>query len=114
MSTDDGKEKGEILLSLRPTCEHCNKALPPESLEARICSYECTFCDACVLHILGNVCPNCGGGFVPRPIRPSRNWKGNNFLGKDPATTSVTHRPVDPGVHAAFAAAIRDIPSDKR
>jgi hypothetical protein len=42
------------------------------------------------------VCPNCGGGFVPRPIRPSTNWKGDNFLGKDPASTKVKHRPVDP------------------
>jgi hypothetical protein len=59
---------------LRPTCEHCNKALPPDSLEARICSYECTFCVACVEHVLGNVCQNCGD-FVPRPIRPSTNWQ---------------------------------------
>jgi hypothetical protein len=42
------------MLELRPTCEHCNKRLPPESLEARICSYECTFCTACVEHVLGN------------------------------------------------------------
>ncbi len=66
------------MLELRPTCEHCNKALPPNSLEARICTYECTFCANCVDTILGNVCPNCGGGFVPRPIRPSKNWKGDN------------------------------------
>ena len=72
------------MLELRPTCEHCNKALPPTSLEARICTYECTFCATCVETVLDNVCPNCGGGFVPRPIRPSRNWKGDNFLGKDP------------------------------
>ena len=52
------------MLELRPTCEHCNKALPPDSLEARICSYECTFCVTCVEQVLGNVCPNCGGGFV--------------------------------------------------
>ena len=75
------------MLELRPTCEHCNKQLPPDSVDARICSYECTFCAACVADILGNVCPNCGGGFVPRPIRPSTNWKGDNFLGKDPAST---------------------------
>ena len=60
------------MLELRPTCEQCNKALPPASLEARICSYECTFCAACVEDVLGNVCPNCGGGFTARPIRPSR------------------------------------------
>lgn len=102
------------MLALRPSCEHCNKALPPDSPDARICSYECTFCAACVEQVLGNVCPNCGGGFVPRPIRPSRNWKGDNFLGHDPASTVVVHKPVDPDVHAAFAAAIRDIAPQNR
>ena len=58
------------MLELRPTCEHCNRALPPSSTEAMICSYECTFCRDCVATVLGNVCPNCGGGFAPRPIRP--------------------------------------------
>src|SRR3989475_8303433 len=83
-----GRERSGItMLELRPTCEHCNRSLPPASLDARICSYECTFCATCVETILGNVCPNCGGGFVPRPVRPSRNWKGDNFLGKDPAST---------------------------
>ena len=57
------------MLELRPTCEQCNKALPPASLEARICSYECTFCAACVEDVLGNVCPNCGGGFTAGSIR---------------------------------------------
>lgn len=70
------------MLELRPTCERCNKALPPDSLEARICSYEGTFCAACVDHVLGSVCPNYGGGFVPRPIRPLKNWKGTTFLGR--------------------------------
>jgi hypothetical protein len=102
------------MLELRPTCEHCNKALPPDALEARICSYECTFCAACVDRVLGNVCPNCGGGFVPRPVRPARNWKGDNYLGKDPASTKVKHRPVDAAVHAAFAGSIRDIPPQQR
>jgi uncharacterized protein len=96
-----------------PTCEHCNKALPPNSLEARICTYECTFCATCVESVLGNVCPNCGG-FEPRPIRPSKNWKDDNFLGKDPASTKIRHRPVDPAVHAKFSAAIRNIPPEKR
>lgn len=102
------------MLELRPTCEHCNKALAPDSLEARICSYECTFCAACVDTILGNVCPNCGGGFVARPIRPSRNWKGDNFLGTDPAATKIKHRPVDPVEHARFAAAIGSIAPEAR
>jgi hypothetical protein len=102
------------MLELRPTCEHCKKPLPPESPEARICSYECTFCAACVESVLRNVCPNCGGGFVPRPIRPARNWKGGNFLGKDPAGTKAKHRPVDPAAHLQFSAPIQDIPPEKR
>jgi hypothetical protein len=102
------------MLELRPTCEHCNKGLPPDSTEARICSFECTFCAACVESTLGNVCPNCGGGFAPRPVRPSKNWKGDNFLGKHPASTTVKHRPVDPAAHAVFLAAIRALPPEKR
>lgn len=102
------------MLELRPTCEHCNKALPPDALDARICSYECTFCAACVENVLANVCPNCGGGFAPRPIRPARNWKGDNFLGQDPASTKVKHRPLDAAAHERFSAAIRGIPPEKR
>jgi hypothetical protein len=102
------------MLELRPTCENCNKALPPDSLEARICSYECTFCAPCVENALHNVCPNCGGGFVPRPIRPSKNWKGNNYLGNDLAGAKVRHRPVDAEVHMRFAAAIKAIPPHLR
>jgi hypothetical protein len=102
------------VLELRPTCENCNKPLPPDSLDARICSYECTFCAACVDSVLKNVCPNCGGGFVQRPVRPSRNWKNNNFLGNDPAGTTIKYRPVDPAAHAQFAAAIEDVPAEQR
>ena len=102
------------MLELRPTCENCNRALPPDSLEARICTYECTFCATCVDTLLSNVCPNCGGGFVPRPIRPIKNWKGNNYLGNDPASTTVRHRPVDPAAHALCAAEISAIPPERR
>ena len=102
------------MLELRPTCEHCNKALPPDSLEARICSYECTFCADCVDKALANVCPNCGGGFEPRPIRPSKNWKNESYLGKNPASTEVKHKPVDLAEHAKFLAEIKGITPDKR
>ena len=102
------------MLELRPTCENCNKPLPPDSLEARICTYECTFCAACADAVLHNVCPNCGGGFVPRPIRPVHNWKGDNFLGKDPASTNVRHRPVDRDEHERFAAKLMAIPPHER
>ena len=58
------------MLELRPNCECCGKDLPPHSAEARICTYECTFCAACVEEKLTGVCPNCGGNFQPRPFRP--------------------------------------------
>jgi hypothetical protein len=102
------------MLELRPTCENCSKALPPESLDARICSYECTFCAQCVDSILNNVCPNCGGGFVPRPIRPKNNWRGDNFLGHDPASTRVKYKPVDIAAHELFYASLESIPPAQR
>ncbi len=71
-------------LELRPNCECCDKDLPNGHPEAMICSYECTFCMPCVEDVLGNVCPNCGGGFVPRPTRPKTERR---------AGTSITHQP---------------------
>src|SRR5437867_12479954 len=102
------------MLELRPTCEHCEKPLSPASLEARICSYECTFCAACVEAVLFNVCPNCGGGFAARPVRPATNWKGDNYLGKDPASSRIRHRKVDSAAHRTFASIIRAIPPEHR
>ena len=69
------------MLQLRPNCECCNRDLPPESADAMICSYECTFCRDCVQTRLHGVCPNCGGNFAPRPIRPAAN------LARHPAST---------------------------
>ncbi len=102
------------MLELRPTCENCNKALAPDSTEARICSYECTFCRDCVEKILENVCPNCGGGFYPRPVRPKHNLRNDNYLGKDPASTTVKYRPVDVAAHKLFATDVKHIPSAER
>ncbi len=102
------------MLELRPTCEHCNRALPPNSTVARICSFECTFCVECAEGLLANVCPNCGGGFSARPIRPVRDWKGGDYLGAHPASTRVRHRPVEPAVHAAFAARIARLRPEER
>jgi hypothetical protein len=59
------------MLALRPNCECCDRDLPPDSAEARICTFECTFCADCAEHALNGVCPNCGGNFQPRPIRPT-------------------------------------------
>lgn len=77
------------MLELRPVCEHCYRQLPPESTEAMICSYECTFCRHCVETVLHNVCPNCGGGFERRPVRPKER------LINDAATNKITYKPVD-------------------
>ncbi|HEX7884014.1 MAG TPA: DUF1272 domain-containing protein [Afipia sp.] len=59
------------MMKLKPNCECCDKDLPPESSEAVICTFECTFCTACADTVFGAACPNCGGNFVPRPIRPA-------------------------------------------
>lgn len=102
------------MLELRPVCEHCARALPPDSTEARICSFECTFCGACAHGVLADVCPNCGGNLVARPIRPQKNWKGDNYLGKYPASTKTKHRPADLAAHAAFAAQMNRVPPEAR
>lgn len=103
-----------MALQLRPNCEYCDKDLPPASTEARICSYECTFCADCVESKLHNVCPNCGGGFVPRPIRPAHEWR--------PGACVTRQLPSDQRVHlkysfediAAHSARIRDIAPEER
>jgi hypothetical protein len=102
------------MLELRPQCENCNRPLPPSDPEARICSFECTFCAACVGQVLHDVCPNCGGGFCPRPVRPARELVPGEYLGAHPASTRVRHRPVDRAAHDRFAAAIQPIaPGDR-
>ena len=77
------------MLEIRPTCENCNKLLPPNSTEAMICSFECTFCKDCVETILENVCPNCGGNFENRAIRPKEK------LMKYPASEIEFINPID-------------------
>jgi uncharacterized protein len=76
-----------MALELRPNCEYCYRDLAPASLKARICTYECTFCADCVERHLNNVCPSCGGGFVPRPIQPAREWRPGASLANRPAST---------------------------
>lgn len=102
------------MLELRPSCENCDTPLPPASTEAMICSFECTFCRNCVDRVLSNVCPNCGGGFCPRPIRPRMDWKDGNSLAQYPAATTRRHRPVDPEAHTEFAQPVRALPPDGR
>lgn len=59
------------MLDLRPNCECCDRDLPPESREAVICTFECTFCTGCAQGVLAGICPNCGGELVRRPVRPA-------------------------------------------
>jgi hypothetical protein len=74
------------MLELRPNCERCDADLPPEA-DARICSFECTFCAACGDGPLNGLCPNCGGELARRPVRPAR------LLAKyPPATKRVANK----------------------
>jgi hypothetical protein len=75
------------MLELRPGCECCDRDLPPQSTEAMICTFECTFCATCVDNVLPGVCPNCGGEFVRRPHRPEAK------LATSPASTKRVHNP---------------------
>ncbi|MBM9499084.1 DUF1272 domain-containing protein [Leptospira sp. 201903071] len=102
------------MLELRPICENCEKPLPPESTEAVICSFECTFCISCYEKFLSDICPNCGGNFAPRPIRPKYNWKGDNYLGKYPASLKIKFKPIDLVEHAAFVKKMSQIPPTER
>ncbi|GLK74360.1 DUF1272 domain-containing protein [Ancylobacter dichloromethanicus] len=69
------------MLELRPNCECCDRDLPPDSRQALICSFECTFCTDCSGGLLKNVCPNCTGELVGRPVRPPA------ALARHPAST---------------------------
>jgi hypothetical protein len=75
------------MLQLRPNCECCNRDLPPDAQDARICSFECTFCSSCADGVLHGKCPNCGGELVARPRRPAEK------LAKYPASTQRIHKP---------------------
>lgn len=81
------------MLILKPNCECCDRDLAPDSADARICSFECTFCAGCAEGPLGGACPNCGGAFSVRPIRPAA------LLARHPASTERVTK-----AHAACAA----------
>lgn len=102
------------MLELRPICENCATDLPPASMEARICSYECTFCRSCVETVLENVCPNCGGGFEARPIRPAQEWRAGVSLSTQPATKERKHNPVNREDQLALVARVGAIPPEAR
>ena len=92
----------------------CDKDLPADAAEARICSYECTFCADCVETKLFNVCPNCGGGFAPRPIRPAGEWRPGLSLALRPASVKRVGLSRDLASIAALSAKLRDVPPERR
>ncbi len=102
------------MLQLRPNCEYCDKDLPPDASDARICSYECTFCAACVSVVLRNVCPNCAGGVVPRPIRPAVERRPGVCLAKQPASSTRAQSKWDRAALAAFISEVADIDPGER
>lgn len=103
-----------MALELRPNCEGCDRDLPPNSPDARICTFECTFCADCVDSLLSNVCPNCGGGFVPRPIRPATEWRPGLSVSKRAPASKRVHLSYTRDEIAAFSRRIRDIPPGDR
>ncbi|MCL4150602.1 UNVERIFIED_CONTAM: hypothetical protein GTU68_026822 [Idotea baltica] len=102
------------MLELRPNCELCDKDLAPNAADARICTYECTYCAACVDGPLNNVCPNCGGGFTPRPIRPAKAWRKGLSVDDQPASTKRIHCRYNAEELAAFSASIQAIDPTER
>ena len=96
------------MLELRPSCENCNKALPNDSSDAMICTFECTFCSNCVQDILENVCPNCGGGFEKRPTRPSSQ------IDKYPVSKKEVFKPINWDTFKTIFEKFKNIPPRKR
>lgn len=102
------------MLKLKPNCEHCDKNLPADSSEAMICSFECTFCQDCVDNVLENVCPNCAGGFVSRPIRPAQEYVEGVSLQQYPASIEKVLSPVNVEAHQDFIKPIKKIKPEDR
>lgn len=96
------------MLEIRPSCEHCRKELPYNSTDAMICSFECTFCLECAHHIFENVCPNCGGGFTSRPIRPQ------HLLDKYPPSEKRVEVPKDLDKHRGLLLKYREVSPENR
>ncbi|MBG1233296.1 DUF1272 domain-containing protein [Aestuariivirga litoralis] len=103
-------------LELRPNCELCDKDLPPQSEDARICTYECTYCADCAEKVLHNVCINCGGNLVVRPMRPVKSWHPEANLGliHHPASDKRVHTSFSNDEIAAFVARVRDLAPGQR
>lgn len=96
------------MLALLPNCEICDKDLPPDAPDARICTFECTFCADCAEYKLHGMCPNCGGNLVPRPIRPGSK------LAKNPPAAERFLKPFDAAAHAERIARLGTLPPAQR
>jgi hypothetical protein len=101
-------------LEIRPNCELCDRDLPPQSYDARICTYECTWCADCADRVLMNVCPNCGGELVRRAIRPRDAHRPGKGLELDPASTTRRHTRYSHEEIAALTAKLKDVPAHRR
>lgn len=102
------------MLEIRPNCEYCDRDLPADSEQAYICTYECTFCHDCVENILNNVCPNCGGGFAPRPIRPRLEHRQGLSLSHQPASIVAVNTRYSLEQITAFSDALKNIKPENR
>ena len=102
------------MLQIRPNCECCGTDLAPDSTDAHICSYECTYCTQCATNVLSNVCLNCGGGLSPRPIRPKKEWCPGLSLAKQPASKDrvITKKSREEVV--AFCRTLQNVPPHLR
>lgn len=105
------------MLELRPNCELCDRNLAPDALNARICSYECTYCAPCADAVLENVCPTCGGGLTPRPIRPRQAYRHPDLslgLAFHPARATRKHSRWSRDEAAAMTARLKSVPPQER
>ncbi|QFU76458.1 DUF1272 domain-containing protein [Halioglobus maricola] len=102
------------MLELRPNCECCDKDLPPDSVEAMICTYECTFCRQCVDEVLDNVCPNCAGGFSTRPVRPKTARRPGVSLEYQPPSENRVNTRYSQEEIKRFSAATKHIAPEHR
>ncbi|WP_394200560.1 DUF1272 domain-containing protein [Shewanella waksmanii] len=102
------------MLLIKPNCECCDAPLKPDAIDAMICSYECTFCRHCALDKLSNVCPNCGGGFVPRPIRPKQAYRPGVSLSHQPASDTKVVSRYSTSEMSEFAKDIASIAPEQR
>ena len=79
-----------------------------------ICSYECTFCAVCASDVLADVCPNCGGGFTARPIRPAGEWRPGLSLGLRPPSDQRRYLSYGPDDIADLSDLLRAVPPERR